>query len=122
MEIAPEVVAARVVGAVSLIVGTTTAVAAVSGKRPVLAAAFRRDRWRFRAIKNDIAGWTPQLRDRKIDQLATIIAAMNTSRRPWHLLVGRPSFPGPLDCSDLLPHTAPETGRACFRSNARCLL
>ena len=24
----------------------------------------------FRAIKNDIAGWTPQLRDRKIDQLA----------------------------------------------------
>jgi hypothetical protein len=23
----------------------------------------------FRAIKNDIAGWTPQLRDRKIEQL-----------------------------------------------------
>jgi hypothetical protein len=33
MEIAPQVVAARVVGAVSLIVGTTTTVAAVSGKR-----------------------------------------------------------------------------------------
>jgi Endonuclease/Exonuclease/phosphatase family len=36
----------------------------------------------FRAIKNDIAGWTPQLRDRKIDQLATVIAAMNTGRGP----------------------------------------
>jgi hypothetical protein len=30
----------------------------------------------FRAIKNDIAGWTPQLRDRKIDQLASVIAMM----------------------------------------------
>jgi hypothetical protein len=28
----------------------------------------------FRAIKNDIAGWTPQLRDCKIDQLASAIA------------------------------------------------
>jgi Endonuclease/Exonuclease/phosphatase family len=36
----------------------------------------------FRAIKNDIAGWTPQLRDRKIEQLATVIAAMNTGRGP----------------------------------------
>src|SRR4029453_17022383 len=36
----------------------------------------------FRAIKNDIAGWTPQLRDRKIDQLATVIAAMNTVQGP----------------------------------------
>ena len=36
----------------------------------------------FRAIKHDIAGWTPQLRDRKIDQLATVIAAMNTGRGP----------------------------------------
>jgi predicted extracellular nuclease len=34
----------------------------------------------FRAIKDDIAGWTPQLRDRKIDQLATVIAAMNTGQ------------------------------------------
>ncbi len=30
------------------------------------------------AIKNDIAGWTPQLRDRKIEQLASVIATMNT--------------------------------------------
>jgi Endonuclease/Exonuclease/phosphatase family len=36
----------------------------------------------FRAIKNDIAGWTPELRDRKIDQLATVIAAMNTGQGP----------------------------------------
>jgi hypothetical protein len=35
----------------------------------------------FRAIKDDIAGWTPALRDKKIDQLATVIAAMNTWRR-----------------------------------------
>ena len=25
------------------------------------------------AIKNDIAGWTPQLRDRQISQLASVI-------------------------------------------------
>jgi hypothetical protein len=31
----------------------------------------------FRAIKDDIAGWTPQLRDRKIEQLASVIAGMN---------------------------------------------
>lgn len=36
----------------------------------------------FRAIKDDIAGWTPQLRDRKIDQLASVIAAMNTGQGP----------------------------------------
>jgi endonuclease/exonuclease/phosphatase family metal-dependent hydrolase len=36
----------------------------------------------FRAIKNDIAGWTPQLRDRKIDQLASLIATMNSGRGP----------------------------------------
>jgi predicted extracellular nuclease len=36
----------------------------------------------FRAIKNDIAGWTPELRDRKIDQLATVIAAMNSGQGP----------------------------------------
>src|SRR5829696_6234386 len=36
----------------------------------------------FRAIKNDIAGWTPQLRDRKIDQLASVITAMNTGQGP----------------------------------------
>jgi predicted extracellular nuclease len=36
----------------------------------------------FRAIKNDIAGWTPELRDRKIEQLASVIAAMNTGQGP----------------------------------------
>jgi Endonuclease/Exonuclease/phosphatase family len=34
------------------------------------------------AIKNDIAGWTPQLRDRKIEQLASVIATMNTGLGP----------------------------------------
>jgi hypothetical protein len=34
----------------------------------------------FRPIKNDTAGWTPQLRDRKIEQLASVIAAMNTGQ------------------------------------------
>jgi hypothetical protein len=33
------------------------------------------------AIKNDIAGWTPQLRDRKIEQLTSVIATMNTGLR-----------------------------------------
>jgi len=32
------------------------------------------------AIKNDIASWTPQVRDRKIDQLASVITAMNTGQ------------------------------------------
>jgi predicted extracellular nuclease len=36
----------------------------------------------FRAIKDEIGGWTPQLRDRKIDQLASVIAAMNTGQGP----------------------------------------
>jgi Endonuclease/Exonuclease/phosphatase family len=36
----------------------------------------------FRAVKNDIAGWTAQLPDREIDQLATVIAAMNTGNGP----------------------------------------
>jgi hypothetical protein len=30
------------------------------------------------AIKNDIAGWTPQVRDRKIEQLVSVIATMDT--------------------------------------------
>lgn len=34
------------------------------------AVAGRRTDKVFRAIKNDIASWTPQLGDRKIDQLA----------------------------------------------------
>ena len=33
------------------------------------------------AIKNEIAGWTPQLRDRKIEQLTSVIATMNTGLR-----------------------------------------
>ena len=28
--------------------------------------------------QNDIAGWTPQLRDRQIDEFASVITAMNT--------------------------------------------
>jgi hypothetical protein len=31
----------------------------------------------FRAIKDDIGGWSPQLRDRTIGQLASVIAHMN---------------------------------------------
>jgi predicted extracellular nuclease len=31
----------------------------------------------FRAIKSDIAGWTPPRRDRKVSQLASVIAQMN---------------------------------------------
>ena len=42
----------------------------------------------FRAIKNDIAGWTPQLRDRKIEQLASVIASMNDGQGPDLLGVG----------------------------------
>jgi hypothetical protein len=34
------------------------------------------------AIENDIAGGTPQLRDRKIEQLASVIATMNTGYGP----------------------------------------
>lgn len=36
----------------------------------------------YRSIKDDIAGWTPELRDRKIDQLASMIATMNTGQGP----------------------------------------
>ena len=36
----------------------------------------------FRTIEGDIAGWTPRLRDRKIHQLASVIAGMNTRRGP----------------------------------------
>ena len=36
----------------------------------------------FRAIAGDIAGWTPQLRDRKIAQLASVIAQMNAGHGP----------------------------------------
>src|SRR4029450_11712629 len=36
----------------------------------------------FRAIKNDIAGWTAQLRDDKINQLASVIVGMNGGQDP----------------------------------------
>ena len=36
----------------------------------------------FRAIRNDIAGWTPALRDRKVEQLASVIAQMNAGAGP----------------------------------------
>lgn len=36
----------------------------------------------LRTIKNDIAGWTPQLRDRKIAQLASVIVQMNGGAGP----------------------------------------
>src|SRR5215217_4340218 len=35
-----------------------------------------------RAIGRDIEGWTPQLRDRKISQLASVIAQMNGGAGP----------------------------------------
>jgi hypothetical protein len=35
-----------------------------------------------RTIKNDIAGWTPELRDRKIAQLASVIVQMNGGAGP----------------------------------------
>jgi predicted extracellular nuclease len=35
-----------------------------------------------RVIKDDIAGWTPQLRDRKITQLGSVIAQMNDGGGP----------------------------------------
>jgi endonuclease/exonuclease/phosphatase family metal-dependent hydrolase len=35
-----------------------------------------------RAIKNDIAGWTPALRDRKVAQLASVITQMNGGAGP----------------------------------------
>jgi predicted extracellular nuclease len=36
----------------------------------------------FRTIKNDIVGWTPRLRDLKIDQLASVIVRMNDGNGP----------------------------------------
>ncbi len=36
----------------------------------------------WRTIKNDIAGWTPALRDRKVSQLASVIAQMNSGNGP----------------------------------------
>jgi hypothetical protein len=39
----------------------------------------------FRAIKDDIAGWTPQRRDRKVGQLAAVIAQMNAGNGPDQL-------------------------------------
>ena len=36
----------------------------------------------LRAIGNDIAGWTPELRDRKVEQLASVIAQMNGGAGP----------------------------------------
>jgi hypothetical protein len=33
-------------------------------------------------IKNDIAGWTPRLRDRKIDHLASVIVGMDAGQGP----------------------------------------
>ncbi len=35
-----------------------------------------------RAIGRDLDGWTPQLRDRKIDQLASVIASLNGNQGP----------------------------------------
>src|SRR4051812_30341013 len=42
----------------------------------------RRTKKVARVIKDDIAGWTPQLRDRKISQLASVIAQMNGGAGP----------------------------------------
>jgi hypothetical protein len=53
------------------------------------AALGRRTDKVFRVIKNDIAGWTPHLRDRRIDQLASVIAVMNTSRARTCLVCAR---------------------------------
>jgi hypothetical protein len=35
-----------------------------------------------RAIGKDIVGWTPQLRDRKVAQLASVLARMNAGTGP----------------------------------------
>jgi hypothetical protein len=42
----------------------------------------RRSEKVLRAIGNDIAGWTPELRDRKVQQLASVIAQMNGGAGP----------------------------------------
>jgi len=36
----------------------------------------------FRAIRSDIAGWTPERRDRKVRQLASVVAQMNSGAGP----------------------------------------
>jgi hypothetical protein len=45
------------------------------------------------AIKNDIAVWTPQLRDRKIEQLASVIAPMNTFHHSHRARLDRLPYP-----------------------------
>jgi hypothetical protein len=47
-----------------------------------LAPPERRSEKVQRAIGDDIAGWTPELRDRKIDQLASVVARMNGGAGP----------------------------------------
>ncbi|MFE7779279.1 endonuclease/exonuclease/phosphatase family protein [Streptomyces sp. NPDC057445] len=42
----------------------------------------RRSEKLTRALGNDLRGWTPELRDRKISQLASVIAQMNTGQGP----------------------------------------
>ena len=46
------------------------------------AARDRRTEKVLRTISNDIVGWTPQLRDRKVAQLASVIAQMNRAAGP----------------------------------------
>jgi hypothetical protein len=46
------------------------------------APASRRTDKVFRAIRNGIAGWTPQRRDRKVAQLASVIVQMNAGAGP----------------------------------------
>jgi hypothetical protein len=50
------------------------------GEEDAVALGRRTDKV-FRAIMNEIAGWTPQLRDRKIDQLASVIAFFHVVMR-----------------------------------------
>ena len=40
------------------------------------------DRHTDKAIRNDIAGWTPQRRERKVAQLASVIVPMNAGNAP----------------------------------------
>ena len=46
------------------------------------APADRRSEKVHRAVKDDIAGWTPQVRDQKVAQLASVIAQMNGGAGP----------------------------------------
>jgi hypothetical protein len=52
-----------------------------------------------RAIGGDLAGWTPARRDRKIAQLASVIAQMNGGAGPPHLME-----------ADRKPHRAHRSG------------